>query len=149
MIEPGTVSILSVFFVLCLMAIGCPIYASLGITGVVGILALKGPYYALTILKVSPYANTANYLLAVVPLFIIMGHFGFKAGISNDLYSIGRKWFSKLPGGLGIATFIASAGFGACCGSSVASAATMGAIAIPEIASWPAASWPPPGPWPF
>ena len=133
MIEPGTASILSVFFVLFLMAIGCPIYASLGITGVLGILALKGPYYALTVLKVSPYANTANYLLAVVPLFIIMGHFGFKAGISNDLYSIGRKWFSKLPGGLGIATFIASAGFGACCGSSVASAATMGAIAIPEM----------------
>ena len=133
MIEPGTASILSVFLVLSLMAIGCPIYASLGITGVLGIMALKGPYYALTVLKVSPYANTANYLLAVVPLFIIMGHFGFKAGISNDLYSIGRKWFSKLPGGLGIATFIASAGFGACCGSSVASAATMGAIAIPEM----------------
>src|SRR5512136_631734 len=129
MIEPGTASILSVFFVLFLMAIGCPIFASLGITGVLGILALKGPYYALTVLKVSPYAATANYLLAVIPLFIIMGHFGFKAGISRDLYTIGRQWFSKLPGGLGIATFIASAGFGACCGSSVASAATMGAIA--------------------
>jgi tripartite ATP-independent transporter DctM subunit len=133
MIEPGTASILSVFVVLSLMWMGLPIYASLGITGVLGILALKGPYIALTVLKVSPYANTANYLLAVIPLFIIMGHFGFKAGISSDLYTIGRKWFSKLPGGLGIATFIASAGFGACCGSSVASAATMGAIAIPEM----------------
>ena len=106
MIEPGTASILSVFFVLFLMAIGCPIFASLGITGVLGILALKGPYYALTVLKVSPYAATANYLLAVIPLFIIMGHFGFKAGISRDLYTIGRQWFSKLPGGLGIATTI-------------------------------------------
>jgi C4-dicarboxylate transporter, DctM subunit len=133
MIDPGTATIASVFVVLLLMAIGCPIYASLGITGVLGILSMKGPHYALTVLKVSPYANTANYLLAVVPLFIIMGHFGFKAGISNDLYAIGRKWFSKLPGGLGIATFIASAGFASCCGSSVASAATMGAIAIPEM----------------
>jgi tripartite ATP-independent transporter DctM subunit len=62
-----------------------------------------------------------------------MGHFGFKAGISSDLYTIGRKWFSRFPGGLGFATFVASAGFGACCGSSVASAATMGTIAIPEM----------------
>jgi len=133
MIEPGTASVLSVVVVLSLMWMGMPIFAALGLTGVLGILALKGTNYALTVMKVSPYVNTANYLLAVVPLFIIMGHFGFKAGISSDLYTIGRKWFSKLPGGLGIATFIASAGFGACCGSSVASAATMGAIAIPEM----------------
>ncbi|MCX5874355.1 MAG: TRAP transporter large permease [Deltaproteobacteria bacterium] len=133
MVEPGTATFISIFVVLFLMWIGLPIYVSLGITGILGIMALKGPYMALTVLKVSPYVSTANYLLAVIPLFIIMGHFAFKAGISNDLFSIGRKWFSKLPGGLAIATFIASAGFGACCGSSVASAATMGAIAIPEM----------------
>ncbi len=133
MMEPGLAVILSIFVVLSLMAIGVPIFASLGITGFLGCLAIKGPHLAFTQLKVFPYVNTANYLLAVVPLFIIMGHFGFKAGISHDLYSIGRKWFSRFPGGLGIATFIASAGFGACCGSSVASAATMGTIAIPEM----------------
>ena len=133
MVEPGIASILSIFVVLFLMWMGLPIYASLGITGLLGMFMLKGPYFALTVLKVFPYANTANYLLAVVPLFIIMGHFAFKAGVSNDLFAIGRKWFCKLPGGLAIATFIASAGFGACCGSSVASAATMGAIAIPEM----------------
>jgi len=115
------------------MALGVPIYASLGITGILGCLAIKGPHIAFTQLKAFPYAGTANYLLAVVPIFIIMGHFAFKAGISRDLYSIGRKWCSRLPGGLGIATFVASAGFGACCGSSVASAATMGTIAIPEM----------------
>ena len=133
MVDPGLAVILSIFVVLFLMAIGVPIFASLGITGVLGCLAIKGPHLAFTQLKVFPYVNTANYLLAVVPLFIIMGHFGFKAGISSDLYTIGRKWFSRFPGGLGIATFVASAGFGACCGSSVASAATMGTIAIPEM----------------
>ena len=115
------------------MGMGVPIYASLGLTGVLGCIAIKGPHIAFTQMKVFPYVNTANYLLAVVPLFIIMGHFGFKAGISRDLYTIGRKWFSRFPGGLGVATFVASAGFGACCGSSVASAATMGTIAIPEM----------------
>jgi len=133
MFDPGTLVIISVFAVLIFMGIGLPIFAALGVTGFLGVLALKGPHLALTQLKTFPYVNTANYLLAVVPLFIIMGHFGFKAGISRDLYTIGRKWFSRLPGGLGIATFVASAGFGACCGSSVASAATMGAIAIPEM----------------
>jgi len=133
MIDPGLAVILSIFFVLSLMAIGLPIYASLGITGFLGCLLTKGPHLAFSQLKAFPYVNTANYLLVVVPLFIIMGHFGFKAGISRDLYTIGRKWFSRFPGGLGIATFVASAGFGACCGSSVASAATMGTIAIPEM----------------
>lgn len=131
--DPGVAVVLSLFLVLILMGMGVPIYASLGLTGVLGCIAIKGPHLAFTQMKVFPYVNTANYLLAVVPLFIIMGHFGFKAGISKDLYIVGRKWFSRFPGGLGLATFVASAGFGACCGSSVASAATMGTIAIPEM----------------
>jgi C4-dicarboxylate transporter, DctM subunit len=131
--DAGIAALISLFVVLGLMWFGVPIFASLGLTGLVGILMLKGPHYALTVLKVSPYAASASYALAVIPLFIIMGHFAYRAGISNDLFTIGRKWFCKLPGGLAIATFIASAGFGACCGSSVASAATMGAIAIPEM----------------
>ena len=110
MIDSGTASLISIFVVLFLMWAGIPIFVSLGITGLLGIMALKGPHYALTILKVTPYVGTANYLMAVVPLFIIMGHFAFKAGISNDLFAIGRKWLSKLPGGLAIATFVASAG---------------------------------------
>jgi C4-dicarboxylate transporter DctM subunit len=133
MIDTGVAVLLSIFVVVFLMGMGVPIYAALGLTGVLGCIAAKGPHIALTQMKLFPYVNTANYLLAVVPLFIIMGHFGFKAGISRDLYTIGRKWFSRLPGGLGVATFVASAGFGACCGSSVASAATMGTIAIPEM----------------
>ncbi len=133
MMDPGIAVVISLVVVLFLMGMGVPIYASLGLTGVLGCMAIKGPHIAFTQLKVFPYVNTANYLLAVVPLFIIMGHFGFKAGISRDLYTIGRRWFSRFPGGLGVATFVASAGFGACCGSSVASAATMGTIAIPEM----------------
>lgn len=133
MIDPTVAVIISIPFVLVLMGIGMPIYASLGITGVLGCLAIKGPHIALTQLKVFPYVNTASYLLAVVPLFIIMGHFAFNAGISRDAYTIGRKWLSRFPAGLGMATIFGCAGFAATCGSSVATAATMGAIALPEM----------------
>jgi tripartite ATP-independent transporter DctM subunit len=62
-----------------------------------------------------------------------MGHFAFKAGIGKDVYLIGRNWFSQFPAGLGVATIVGSAGFAACSGSSVATAATMGAVAVPEM----------------
>lgn len=133
MIDPTVAVIISIPFVLVLMGIGMPIYASLGITGVLGCLAIKGPHIAMTQLKVFPYVNTASYLLAVVPLFIIMGHFAFNAGISRDAYNIGRKWLSRFPAGLGMATIFGCAGFAATCGSSVATAATMGSIALPEM----------------
>jgi hypothetical protein len=73
MIDPGTAVVLSVFVVLFLMGIGLPIYASLGVTGILGCMAMKGPHIALVQLKVFPYVNTANYLLAVIPLFIFIG----------------------------------------------------------------------------
>ncbi|MGQ9777061.1 MAG: TRAP transporter large permease [Thermodesulfobacteriota bacterium] len=133
MIDPTVAVIISIPFVLILMAIGMPIYASLGITGILGCLAIKGPHIALTQLRAFPYVNTASYLLAVVPLFIIMGHFAFNAGISRDAYTIGRKWLSRFPAGLGMATIFGCAGFAATCGSSVATAATMGSIALPEM----------------
>ena len=133
MMDPGLAVGISIVVVLILLGLGLPVYASLGITGLLGCMAIKGPHLALTQLKVFPYANTANYLLVVVPLFIIMGHFAFRAGISRDAYTIGKKWLSRFPAGIGMGTIIGCAGFAACSGSSVATAATMGAIAIPEM----------------
>jgi len=133
MIDPGLAVGISIVLVLFLLSFGLPVYASLGISGILGCMAIKGPHMAFTQLKLFPYANTASYLLVVVPLFIIMGHFAFRAGISRDAYTIGRKWLSRFPAGIGMATIIGCAGFAACSGSSVATAATMGAIAIPEM----------------
>jgi C4-dicarboxylate transporter DctM subunit len=123
----------SVPIVLILLAAGIPVFTSLGITGFLGCAAIAGFDMALIQLKVFPYVQTASYLLVVVPLFVIMGHFAFKAGIGKDVYLIGRNWFSQFPAGLGVATIIGSAGFAACSGSSVATAATMGAVAVPEM----------------
>jgi len=123
----------SIPLVLIMLAVGIPVFTSLGITGFLGCAAIAGFDMALIQLKVFPYVQTASYLLVVVPLFVIMGHFAFKAGIGKDVYLIGRNWFSQFPAGLGVATIIGSAGFAACSGSSVATAATMGAVAVPEM----------------
>ncbi len=133
MIDPAIAVVLSIILVLFLLSFGLPVYASLGITGILGCLAIKGPHLAFAQLKVFPYATTASYLLVVIPLFIIMGHFAFTAGLSKDTYNIGKTWLSRFPAGTGLATIIGCAGFAACTGSSVATAATMGSIAIPEM----------------
>ena len=133
MMDPFLAVILSVPLVLIMLAVGIPVFASLGIAGFLGCAAISGMDMALIQLKVFPYVQSASYLLVVVPLFVIMGHFAFKAGIGKDVYLIGRNWFSQFPAGLGVATIVGSAGFAACSGSSVATAATMGAVAVPEM----------------
>lgn len=133
MVDPFIAVIISIPLVLLLLAIGVPVFASLGLVGFMGCAAISSWDMALAQLKVFPYVQSASYLLVVIPLFVIMGHFAFKAGIGKDVYLIGRTWFSRFPAGLGVATIIGSAGFAACSGSSVATAATMGAVAIPEM----------------
>jgi len=133
MIDPLLAVMVSIPVVLVMLAAGIPVFTSLGIAGFLGCAAISGMDMAFIQLKVFPYVQTASYLLVVVPLFVIMGHFAFKAGIGKDVYLIGRNWFSRFPAGLGVATIIGSAGFAACSGSSVATAATMGAVAVPEM----------------
>jgi len=133
MVDPVIAVSISVPVVLIMLGLGIPVFVSLGLTGVLGCAAISSWDMALIQLKVFPYVQTASYLLVVVPLFVIMGHFAFKAGLGRDVFLIGRKWFSRFPAGLGLATIIGSAGFAACSGSSVATAATMGAVAIPEM----------------
>lgn len=133
MVDPVIAVSISIPIILIMLGLGIPVFVSLGLTGILGCAAISGWQMALTQLKVFPYVQTASYLLVVVPLFVIMGHFAFKAGLGRDVFLIGRKWFSRFPAGLGLATIIGSAGFAACSGSSVATAATMGAVAIPEM----------------
>ncbi|UCC66260.1 MAG: TRAP transporter large permease, partial [Deltaproteobacteria bacterium] len=76
---------------------------------------------------------SAYYPYTVIPLFIVMGGFAGSSGLTQDLYQTFDRWFRKLPGGLGVATIGACAGFAAVSGSSVATAATMGTVALPEM----------------
>jgi tripartite ATP-independent transporter DctM subunit len=124
---------LTIGLMLLLMAIGVPIYASLGVSGLVGMVGLEGFGFCLAQLKTYPYMQAADYMMMVVPMFILMGYLSFAAGLSKEAYTVANKWMSRMPAGLAMATVMASALFGACCGSSVAVAATMGKVAIPEM----------------
>ena len=119
-LSPTTLAIFSVGALLLLLAAGVPIFVSLGLVGVVGIGLLSGFSTAFGMLREVPYAANAEYLYLVIPLFVLMGHFAFYAGITNRAFDIGRKWFSNMPAGLALATICACAFMVAACGSSVA-----------------------------
>ena len=72
-------------------------------------------------------------MLTVIPLFVLMGQFAYLSGISGDIYKTVYSWLGTLPGGLSMATVMGCAGFGAVSGSSLATGATMGTVAIPEM----------------
>jgi len=89
--------------------------------------------FVLNRLKSFSYTNTAQYLLTVVPLFVLMGAFAHHAGVGARLFHVARRWVGHWPGGLAMSSVLTCAGFAATSGSSVATAATVGAVAIPEM----------------
>jgi len=107
--------------------------AAMGLFGFLGLLYMRGPNHALGELMTVPYTLFSSYDLTVIPLFILMGQICFYAGMSADLFGTTYKWLGQMRGGLAIATVTACAGFAAVCGSSVATAVTMGLVAIPEM----------------
>lgn len=116
-----------------LLFFGIPISFSMGIVGLVGFGLLGGFTSSFEGLAIVSYSNTAHFVLACIPLFIMMGQFAFHSGITKELYDLFYKWLGHFPGGLAIASVFTSAGFGAVSGSSVAAVATMGTIALPEL----------------
>ncbi|MCX5909980.1 MAG: TRAP transporter large permease subunit, partial [Deltaproteobacteria bacterium] len=116
-----------------LILLGVPIGFALGGVGFAGMIALVGLDRALGVLNMVPYSSVAYFMWIAVPLFVLMGNLAFYGGVVTDLFRAARNWFGWMPGGLAIATVWGCAGFGAACGSSVAGAATMGQIALPEM----------------
>ncbi|TET90765.1 MAG: TRAP transporter large permease [Desulfobacteraceae bacterium] len=131
--DPVIVGIIGTVFVFILLFLGMPIAFALMLVGFAGISYLASIEAALPIAARTVYEVSAYYPYTVIPLFIVMGGFAGSSGMTKDLYSAFDKWFRKLPGGLGIATIGACAGFAAVSGSSVATAATMGTVALPEM----------------
>ena len=110
-----------------------PIGFSFAIVGFLGFIAIRNLNQALSLLGMIPYSWCSSYMLVVIPLFVLMGQFAFHSGISGDLYTAAYKWIGKQPGGLALATQLACTGFAACSGSSLASAATMAVVSLPEM----------------
>lgn len=112
---------------------GMLIGAALGFLGFVGMALLFGPEAGFGLLKTVPYSMTAAYSLCVIPFFILMGELCFQAGLSEKLYKAAYYWVGRFRGGLSMATVLACGAFSAVSGSSLATAATMGAVSLPEM----------------
>jgi len=132
-VSPVTVGILGSVLLVFLLFLGMPIAFVMMFVGFLGISYLASVNAALPVVAKTVYETAAHYPYTIIPLFILMGGFAGNAGITRQLYQSFDKWFRRLPGGLGIATVAACAFFAALSGSSVAAAAAMGTVAIPEM----------------
>lgn len=130
---PLMVGVIGIVVLFILLFSEMPIGFAMALVGFIGFAYLAGFDSALGILRIVPYATFADYGLSIIPLFILMGEFCFFAGLSRDLYDTVHSWLGHLRGGLAMATVGACAGFAAVSGSGVATAATMGAVALPEM----------------
>ena len=118
---------------LVLLMLRVPIGIAMGISGVLGFGLLSGFAPALNLLGNVPLSVLTDYNLSVIPMFILMGAFCSTAGMSRELFDAGLAWVGHRRGGLGLAAIGACAGFAAINGSSVATAATMSQVALPEM----------------
>ena len=133
MLDPATTGIIVMALLVVLLAAGVHIGISLGLGGILGIYLAIGPNAAWGQLATIPFSTTNNYDLAVIPLFILMGSLATQAGLTTDLYKAAHAWLGRLPGGLAMATTMASAAFGAACGSTIVNAAVFTKMAMPEM----------------
>ncbi|MEM8551244.1 MAG: TRAP transporter large permease [Pseudomonadota bacterium] len=119
--------------VLTLIMVGIPIaFAMLGV-GMVGVLAIVGPNAVMGMAGQLPFTTVVSYDLSVVPMFVLMGVLVARAGMSEDIYRLCHGFLGHRRGGLASATVVACGGFSAVCGSSIATVATMGKVAMPEM----------------
>jgi tripartite ATP-independent transporter DctM subunit len=122
---------LAVLFVL--LALRVPIAVALVLVSFGGVWYLLGLTPAIGILSSTPYEFISSWTLSAVPMFLLMGFVIFHAGLTTSLFDAAKVVFRRIPGGLGISAIFACTGFAAVSGSSIACAATMGRIAIPEM----------------
>ena len=121
--------------ILLLLVAGMPVAFALSLSGVLGMFAFLGGVSAFPQIPVIAYKTLDDFVLTAVPLYILMSQILLKGRVGSELFELGSKWLGHLPGGLGVATVFACAIFAAISGSSVATAVTIGAMAIPEMLS--------------
>jgi len=131
--SPETAGVVGIGLLLFLFLLRVPVAFAMAISGFIGFAYLSSLDSALSLLSQDISETFSSYPLSVIPMFILMGSFAFASGISQRLYKTTYTWVGALRGGLTIATVLACAGFAAICGSTAATAATMGRIALPEM----------------
>ena len=110
-----------------------PISLAMGLVGFVGLWLMRGLHPSIASVTAVIYDSGFQYTLSVIPLFILMGNFITRAGMSQELFAAAYAWLGHWRGGLAMSSVIASAGFGSVCGSSVATAATMAKVCYPPM----------------
>ncbi len=128
-----TVGLIGIGLLIILLFLRMPIAFAMGFVGVLGVWYFRGWDASSMVLGTMPYITSSWWVLAVVPLFVLMGQFCFHAEISRDIFKSAYAWLGHLPGGIASATIGGCAGFAAICGDSLSTAATMGTVALPEF----------------
>ncbi len=130
--ESLTVGIIGLVVFLVLVLLGTWIGFAAAVVGLMGMLVIKGWPAMTAAAGYIPFSETGRFSLSVIPLFILMGYLAYHGGLTHNLFHTARQWVGHFPGGLAIASCFGAAAFGACSGSSTASAAVMGKVAVPE-----------------
>ncbi|MCB8840409.1 TRAP transporter large permease [Aurantimonas sp. VKM B-3413] len=129
-VEVGFCGVIALFVLLVLRV---PVALALIAVSFGGIAYLIGFEPALGVVSSTPYSFVASWTMSAVPMFLLMGFVAYHAGLTGGLFEAGKAIFRRVPGGLAIASIFACSGFASVCGSSLACAAAMGRIAIPEM----------------
>jgi tripartite ATP-independent transporter DctM subunit len=116
-----------------LLLTGIPVAFALGLSGVVGLYLVAGLDGLLGVLQSTPISAVASYELITIPMFLFMAQLVMVSGVGDDLFRAAAAWVGRFPGGLGVATALAGAGFGAICGTSTAAAATLSTTSLPAM----------------
>ncbi len=128
------IGVLSFPVLLLLIFLRVPIGLSMFTTGLIGLIVVTGEtVIPFARLKSETYTTFSSYSLSIIPMFLLMGHFATLGGMSQALFKAAESWLGHRKGGVAMAAVGACAGFGAICGSSLATAATMSRVALPEL----------------
>ena len=134
---PTMIGILGVIFLLAVIFIlGMPVGLSMALVGFCGFWYVVNFKAAINMVGMDVWTTFSSYGLTVIPLFVLLGYLAFQSGIAERLYNTAYKWFGHWRGGLAIATIGADEAFAAICGSNTATAATMGAVALPQMTKY-------------
>ncbi len=131
--SPEQIGIIGLVLFFILLFAKVHIAVAMGMSGLIGLLLIGGVRPAVGNVGISAFHTTLSYTLCLIPIFLVMGEFAYHSGLSGDAYTATQKLLGHLPGGLAIATIGGCAAFAAVCGSSTATASTMGTIALPEM----------------
>ncbi len=131
--SPTFIGITGIIIMILMFLTRMPVAFVMASVGFVGFSTMINPHAGLVLLSRNVYETFDSYDLTTIPLFILMGQLGFNSGISKRLYDAGYKFMGSVRGGLAMATVTACTAFGAVCGSSPATAATMATVGLPEM----------------